>query len=168
MYYTRLGPVECREAGGTYAGRGSCGFQGIRDTGGGGGRGGRGYSNVSDQQSKNLSRVYDRPRTTPFSGAAGYANVNKHYKNRPVGSESEGRGDQYSNIFGWRSDRWYRKQMEKEAGGADGEITAMDEGVKPIGEIKPNVEESGGINIWQIAAMGLAVVGAFTLVKMIK
>lgn len=60
--------------------------------------------------------------------------------NRPVGSESEGRGDEYR--------------------GAEG-----DEGVKPIGEVIPNVEESGGINIWQIA---LAVVGVFTLVKMIK
>ena len=116
----------------------------------------------------------------------------KSSKNRPVGSESDGSfreaeghdrnpcdahydprlcrktaTNSYSNIFGWRSDR-YRRQMEKEAGGADGEITAMDEEVKPIGEVIPNVEESGGINIWQIAAMGLAVVGAFTLVKMIK
>ena len=75
----------------------------------------------------------------------------------------------YSNLSGRDRDpcnAHYDPQLCRKT--ATNSYSNMDEEVKPIGEIKPNVEESGGINIWQIAAMGLAVVGAFTLVKMIK
>lgn len=91
----------------------------------------------------------------------------KSSKNRPVGSESEGdfRGAEGRDPCNAHYDPQLcrSKTATNSYSRADGQPE-----VKPIGEIKPNVEESGGINIWQIAAMGLVVVGAFTLIKTLK